>query len=566
MSYLNCTKQLLLIYFVFLSVAGFGRATQKIAQLDSLKKELQNATDSLQVAKLCLEINNQSKYHLLVQNPDEGPNLIRALRIYESHEKWNKVASIYNELGGIYQNRFDATKARMYWNISKDYFVKIGNINGQIKLHNNLSCSYFHDTTAYSHNQIKLHLDSAISFGLSINDSSTLISPYQNLGDWYRRRSNYVSAEKYCLLSNQLAKKYGRQSAAQSTTFQLGIIKKELGFTQEAINILENAFMQNAMISTQPIYLNALLALSDLYSSIGDYKNGYVYRTKYQQVRDTLYHSEQAKALLNMEIAYETEKREKIILEKDNKILMMEAENQVREKMYWIVGAVLFLLFAGSFAYRSYRFVLKEKSLEEAYSRKLLTSHEDERKRISMDLHDSVGQSLMLIKNKIVLDQDKETVSMVSQALEEVRSISKALHPVLLEKLGLTASIQKLVADCDEKTEIFFSEEIENIDSVFTKDEELHIFRIVQESINNIVKHAQTPSATVTVSSSNNKVTVQVKDFGVGFDLTDQNGTANSLGMKTLKERTQILGGKMIIDSVKNQGTTILLEIPKHST
>jgi signal transduction histidine kinase len=556
-------KIFLLTSFVFLSLAGTCQPVQKIEALDSLKKALANATDSLEVARLCQEIYFYSKYEILVQNPDEGANLIRALRIYENNEKWDDVGSIYNSLGGIYYNRNQMPKARNYWNLSKSKYLKTGNRKDQIIVFNNLSCTYFYDSTEFGQNQMKAYLDSAIILGLSIGDSSKLISPYENLGTWYMKELDYSSAEKYTLLSINLSKKSNKLSAIQSSTFQLGIIKKEQGHVHEAINLIEKALTYNAMRNTQPNYLEGLLALSELYSLIGDYKNGYLYRTKYQQQRDTLYQTEQAKTLLNLEIAYETEKRERIILEKDNKLLLLTAENRLRHRMLWVIGTSSFILFGGLLMYRSYKFILKEKSLEEAFSRKLLSSHEEERKRISRDLHDSVGQSLMLIKNKIVLDQDEETVTMVSQALEEVRTISKALHPVLLEKLGLTASIQKLVTDFDENTEILFTEEIDSIDSIFSQDQELHIFRIVQETISNIVKHAKTPSALIKLTNNSNKVTILIKDYGIGFDITDQDRSIKSLGMKTLKERTQILGGKMVIDSVKNQGTSILLEIPK---
>ena len=144
-----------------------------------------------------------------------------------------------------------------------------------------------------------------------------------------------------------------------------------------------------------------------------------------------------------------------------------------------------------------------------------------------------------------------------------MRSISKALHPVLLEKLGLTASIQKLVNDFDENTDIFFSEEIDNIDGIFTNESELQIFRVVQETINNIIKHSKTPSALIKISDESAKIQILIRDYGVGFDMTEQDYSVKSLGMKTLKERTQILGGKMVIDSVKNKGTTVLLEVPK---
>lgn len=294
-----------------------------------------------------------------------------------------------------------------------------------------------------------------------------------------------------------------------------------------------------------------------------DYKSAYSHFVSYSTIKDSLSSIEKANALIYLETQYEDERKKRVIADQENRIQLLATTNQFQARLVWAISLGLVLLFGLFYLYRSRRYVLQSKKMQEHYSQQLISAHEDERKRISRDLHDSVGQSLMLIKNRIVLDQDESTVTMVSQALEEVRTISTALHPVLLEKLGLTASIEKLIRDVDKNADIFFTEEIESIDGIFSKEHELHVFRVVQEALNNMIKHAQTPSALIRITNAPGKVTLRIQDYGVGFDVTEQTGATKSLGMKTLKERTQILGGKLVIDSVKSKGTTLFLEIPK---
>jgi signal transduction histidine kinase len=562
-------KTLLLIFFFLSTSWGYAQdnpVQQQIEESDklsSLKNSLSLATDSLEVARLCQEIYRLAKFDLHVQNPDEGNYLMRALRIYENHEKWNDAGYIYNALGGIYYNKKQFPKARKYWHQAKDQYRKNHNRKREAVAFNNLSLTYFNDSTIYAQNQMKAYLDSTIALAKTLDDPNSLVSPYQNLGGWYLKKRDLESAEKYTELSLSISHKLNRLGAMQSGLFQLGMIKKEQGDIEQAIQLIEKSLNYDALRKTDPNYMDALLELSNLYSSLGDHKKGYEYQATYLQYKDTLFNEQQAKSLLDLEMAYKTEKKERIILEQNNELRLMTATSQFRKRLTWAVGIGILLLFGSAYLFRSYKFATKAKNLEEEYSKQLLASHEDERKRISRDLHDSVGQSLILIKNKVVLNQDDTTVSMVSKALEEVRTISKALHPAMLDKLGLTASIQKLIQDADELTGIFFSSEVDDIDGIFSKEYELQIYRILQESLNNMIKHAQTESALVQINNEEKKVTLLIRDYGIGFDITENTEVIHSLGMKTLKERTQIIGGKIIIDSTKNKGTSILLELDK---
>ncbi|UXP34112.1 sensor histidine kinase [Reichenbachiella agarivorans] len=299
------------------------------------------------------------------------------------------------------------------------------------------------------------------------------------------------------------------------------------------------------------------------YLAKGDFENAYTHLQSSIHIKDSIFSVGKSNALLYMETLYEKEHRERQISDQENEIKMLATSNLFKTRLSWSIGIGLLMFFAGIYFYRSSRFAIQAKELETIYSRQLLVAHEDERRRISQDLHDSVGQSLMLIKNKVALNQDENTENMVARALEEVRSISKALHPAVLENLGLTAGIQKLVKDADEYSDIFFSEEIDAIDGFFDKPKELQIYRIIQECLNNILKHSMAESAAVMVKDELARVVIQIKDYGIGFDLIENAGVITSLGMKTLKERTQLLGGKLMVESVKGKGTTITLHVAK---
>ncbi|WP_296314529.1 sensor histidine kinase, partial [Winogradskyella sp. UBA3174] len=205
--------------------------------------------------------------------------------------------------------------------------------------------------------------------------------------------------------------------------------------------------------------------------------------------------------------------------------------------------------------------VKKEKKLQEKFSQDLMQSQEEERTRIARELHDSVGQKLTLIKRKSQNLNQLELTSLTNNALEEVRSISRGLYPALLKHLGLSQSIAQLVNEYDEQTELFFTTDIEPVDGYFTEIASLNFYRLIQECLTNIVKHAKAKAVTVSIKKQEGLIVTVISDNGKGFDVNDSK-KKNSLGLKTIFERIKILEGKLSIDSEINTGTNFILTIP----
>jgi signal transduction histidine kinase/ligand-binding sensor domain-containing protein len=208
-----------------------------------------------------------------------------------------------------------------------------------------------------------------------------------------------------------------------------------------------------------------------------------------------------------------------------------------------------------------------------AFSRQLIESQEAERKRIAAELHDGLGQNLVVIKNRAMLGinkgDDKERVQKelgsisesAAQALEEVREITNNLRPQLLDRLGLTKAINAMLKKVSGVIEI--ESEIDSIDNIFNETQEISIYRIVQESLNNIIKHSDASDAIVKIKRGENKVTIKIEDNGKGFDTANVKSNDGGLGLVGLKERTQLLNGEFSIDSKVGEGTKITVVIER---
>jgi signal transduction histidine kinase len=150
---------------------------------------------------------------------------------------------------------------------------------------------------------------------------------------------------------------------------------------------------------------------------------------------------------------------------------------------------------------------------------------------------------------------------MANNALEEVRSISRGLYPALLKQLGLTESVELLINEYDEETDLFFSVDIENFNAYFTESTSLNYYRLIQECLTKIVKHANAKSVSITIKREGSLIQTIITDNGKGFEVNDS-VKKNSLGLKTIFERIRIMNGKISIDSKINNGTSFLFSIP----
>ncbi|HEV2381078.1 MAG TPA: sensor histidine kinase [Terriglobia bacterium] len=162
----------------------------------------------------------------------------------------------------------------------------------------------------------------------------------------------------------------------------------------------------------------------------------------------------------------------------------------------------------------------------------------------------------------------EEISATASQALSEVREIPYNLRPYQLDRLGLTKAIEGIVKKASGASTIAFTAEIDEIDNAFPKDSEINFYRIVQESVNNVIKHSEATEASVAVRHTTGGVVLTIRDNGKGFTpgATESHRGAGGFGLIGITELAQLLGGKPAVHSAPGQGTVISIEIPLDDT
>lgn len=209
---------------------------------------------------------------------------------------------------------------------------------------------------------------------------------------------------------------------------------------------------------------------------------------------------------------------------------------------------------------------------------KIILAQEEERKRIAREIHDGPAQMLanlvlrteiverMLVKQEFALVQDEiiDLKGQVRYSLEEMRKVIFNLRPMALDDLGLIPTLRKYVHDFEEKTKIRTTFETRGKEHRLSSAMEAAVYRLVQEGLTNAAKHAYPSYVLVEITYQAQLIKIVVKDNGLGFNVkkVSEQGSRESFGLVGMRERVELLEGRMEIESAENQGTTIVIHIP----
>ncbi len=208
----------------------------------------------------------------------------------------------------------------------------------------------------------------------------------------------------------------------------------------------------------------------------------------------------------------------------------------------------------------------------------LFTAQEEEKRRVSRELHDELGQWMALLKFRLRFIQDRlpdgesvlhkecaETLRYVDQMIEEIRRISCELSPCILEDLGLAAALRWMAGNFQAHFRIAVNPVIPDLGDVIGREAQVHIYRIFQEALTNIAKHAEAGNVSIVITIGTRRISFTVQDDGRGFDLVKaplRDGRGRGLGLITMKERVEMLGGVLDLWSREGEGTRIRFDIP----
>jgi signal transduction histidine kinase len=234
-----------------------------------------------------------------------------------------------------------------------------------------------------------------------------------------------------------------------------------------------------------------------------------------------------------------------------------------------MVLLIILLVILLYYAYRHFKSIEIEK---QKLVSKFIRQQDENNRRISSELHDSLGQNLIVLNNEVlkvintypVESKEYEELNRINvsltEAVDELRFISSDLFPGKIEKLGLKKAIESMAEKSFEATGIILNLSVGEIDRIFDKDIELNIFRIIQECINNILKHSKATEVNISLHFVSGNLAMEISDNGIGFEIKKMKG--KGLGLDNINYRTIYCNGSIKISSKENTGTRIKISIP----
>lgn len=565
-------------------------------------------------------ISTQSYLYNFLGNFEKGLSLnLKGLDIVKKNGDKAKTISMLGNTGISYSYLNEYNKALEYLQQSLQLAEEIGDVLRITKINgvmggvlNNMSKSVSMDSTLLS-KAIDYH-QKALKLARQLNDSMLISDNLNGIALGYNNMEQTEKAKPYVLESVAISEKIGLTSNYAFALSTLSKILRMEGKVEEAISHAEKAVSVNqelgsvmgVVLSLKELAFNyegaekyavALEKISEAerlaqenemhyvldgifinkaayLSKVKDYKSAYDYLLKGHTMADSLRGLEIKTQIHELEKKYETAKKEQ-------EILKLTTKQKINR---WIIFALVFAFVTFSIiALSTYRNIKYKNQIIEQEKEKLkadqklqatasiIKGQEEERHRLAKDLHDGLGGMLSGLKytlnnmgeNVILTGQNVKTfegaLNMLDQAISEMRKVSHNMMPESLIRFGLDETLKDYVAKLNASLPMkihYQSYHYHKSDQAL----EISIYRILQEIINNAVKHAEASDLFIQLDYKGGSISITAEDNGKGFDLKDKSKW-NGIGLKNIADRVDYMNGTIEIHSTLGQGTLIVIEI-----
>jgi len=501
------------------------------------------------------------------------------LRVNQKNNMQSKVCHCYNSLGNIFKRLTNFTKSEEY--LFQSYYCA-SDLKDSIRMaiaSGNLQALYSHMSEfdkALEMGEITLALETALQ-----NQSGIGYCHYVD-GYCYVYQGKYEEALEKGLLSLPLLENEHKEIYG-SAYHLVGRSLLYLGRHQESLNYLKTA--EDIANIGDYIELKDLATtdLSILYEKMNQDNLALSYARKQEVIRDSMFNVEKVMAVNRIDGLYKSAQKDNDLYKQSLKI---EKQNKEKQKILSAFSIFSLLLLSGLtlLFYRNKKnkiINLKESAIQSQQIAQLqkekqilslssmIEGQESERKRIAQDLHDGLGGLLATIKIKFGIIQKEiealeslnvynQTSTMIDDACTEVRKIAHNMMPDSLTKLGLIEAIR----DISDYTSDINIKLINLGTHQFTDTQQIMLYRVIQEFINNSRKHANAHQIIIQFSTSEDQSFIYLEDDGNGFNM-DSSDYKKGLGLKSMESRINFLGGTFELDSTLDVGTTIQIKIPR---
>jgi len=457
-------------------------------------------------------------------------NYDKAMALYRSLNDSAGIAAIYNESGVVFEYRKDYDKAIERYSTSLHIDEIRKDSMGICYALSNLAGVY---TLQNKFTEAEKYLDRSLAYRKQMKDSFALILNYSDLGSVYFSAGQWEKAKAFVDTSNLLAE-IMNYPELKSTNYEL---------------------------------------LSQIEEKRGNYKAAFEYDKLKTVIHDSLFSLEKTKQIQELNTRYETEKKESRI---------QDQQKQIRLQNILMIAVILLVLLGAMLGYAQYRRrlwrqeaqtqaqILKQQDIA---ARAVIEAEEAERRRIATDLHDGVGQIMSAAKMNLSAFEGRadfknedekrafeKIISLVDIGCKEVREVSHNMMPGALLNNSFAAAVRAFIDKLDDhslKVHLYS----EGFDESINSNTETVLYRIIQECVNNVIKHSGADTLDISLIKENGEISVTIEDNGKGFD-PNSDQYHEGIGLKNIRTRMEYLKGTVDFKSEPGKGTLVALHVP----
>lgn len=500
----------------------------------------------------------------------------QALRIFEKTGYRHGIAMVLNNIGRIYS---DAGKLED----AATYLDKAEKFSGRFQLNMPLLFTYVNKANLYIRlNELRKSLDYALkadSLNKNLNQKKIRVTNNNTIGALYYFMNDYDNALRYYTQSKDESLQIGDLNTHYRAVINIGEVY-EINHGQDPLPNYIQALNYFEEVKNYAVVQYAASNISNYYKAKQNYQLSLDYYQKAVAAGEKNKNIQTSKHMQLLQIQYETERKEQEIslLNKENTIQKLSIQG--RNKTIGIISGLFVLsLITGLLLYNRYKFrqktLMQQQALaqREELTRSVIDAEEKERKRIASDLHDGVGQLFTAVKmnlsglfNRMKIEKDEDrflaekTLALVDESCKEVRLISHQMMPNMLLRSGIASDVRNFIEKIDSEN-LKVNLEATGFKNRIESNAETVLYRVIQESVNNVIKHAKASRLDIILNRDDAGIDVTIADNGVGFNIDQQEQFAG-IGLKNIRARVEYLKGTLEYKSVPGQGTTVHVWVP----
>jgi len=485
----------------------------------------------------------------------------------QSHadNKWEVLGTLYGQLATVYSDMKQTGKTLEYDLKAFDASKKQKNnpeLTGFVELY---VVDDYIDLNDFE--KARAHLSDIEAEAHKVQSPALFHKLYLGYGRYYQKTKQLPKA----IESNKAAVRYARQTGNifdQMNAFrQLGYAYRDAKEYEKSVASLEVALRLIRELRNKRLETEIIGKLGDIQHLQQHFRAAAEYYHQYIRLNDSLNENEAKKKINEIENQYQNKRKADsiLVLLKDNQLQQLMLRKKEHQNIFIITSALLLLLIG----FLLYRHLLNKHRL--AAARSLMKGQEQERSRLAKDLHDGVGGllsgmklSLSTMKGNVYLSEENaravnNIIGQLDNSINELRRVSHNMMPEALIKYGLKEAIENYCESIDRSGELNVRLQTYGLERRMEQDTEIILYRIVQELLNNIIKHAEAKDVLIQLVRETGKFSLTVEDNGKGFDINRAREKGGA-GLRNIQARAEYVNGIVDIRTSPGEGTSVTIE------